>query len=316
MLLCLALLAGALAACGDDGKPDRTIAFLRTSPIPAVSQAAFLAELEEAGWTVGDNLTVLNDDPESIVADETELAAAVGGFVEDGADVLVALSTAAARAAMQTDDEIPVLVIANDPVAVGLLANARAPEGVVTGMAFRVPADRTIDLARQLLGEDAVVGLLYPGDDDSAASVVEDMRDAAGSLGVRLVGERFVGDDDARAAVTRLADAGVGAIILTNAPATVRAHPAIEGAAATARLPVIANTNVNPFAVLVLAPDNLAVYGQLGRQAARLLDGIDVSKVPLEEPARFNLVLRSRVADQLGIELPDDLVESAEVVSD
>lgn len=312
---CLAVLAASLAGCGDDGKPDRTIAFVRTSEIPADSQDAFLDELAEAGWRVGDNLTVLNEDPEVVFTDEAALAEAVERFVEDGADVLVALSTAAAAAAMDTDEEVPVIVVANDPVASGLLEDPRAPEGVVTGISFRVPADRTIDLARQLVGAEPAVGLLYPGDDPSAGPVVEDMAAAAGSLGVRLVDEGFVGADEVDGAVAQLADAGVGTIILTNAPATVRAHPTIEQATRAAGIPVIANTNVNAFAVLVLAPDNLAVYRQLGRQVARLLGGADVREVPLEEPGRFNLVVRTAVAEELGLELPSELLRQADVVN-
>lgn len=311
--LSILVLASSLGACGDDAEPDRTIAFVRTSPVPAASQEALLEEIVAAGWTDGENLTVLNEDTEAIFSEE-ELADAVDGFVAEGADLLVALSTSAARAAMENDNDVPVLVVANDPVASGLVVNPRAPDGLVTGISFQVPSDRTIDLARQLVGADHPLGLLHP-DNATAAPIVGDMRDAAASLGVQLVVESFVSDDDVRSAVSRLSEAGVAAVMLVNAPETVAAHDVIEQAAAAARMPVIANTNVNSFAVLVLAPDNIAVYGQLGRQAARLLGGADVDEVPLEEPARYNLVVRAAIAEQLGVELTEELLARADEVS-
>lgn len=312
--MCLAVLAGGFVACGDDAEPDRTIAFVRTSPVPAASQQALLDQIEAAGWTVGENLTLLNEDPEAVFSDE-ELTDAVDGFVADGADLLIALSTAAARAAMENDEDIPVLVVANDPVASGLVVNPRAPDGIVTGISFQVPADRTIDLARQLVGDDHSLGLLHP-DDPTAKPIVDDMRDAAASLGVQIVSESFVNDDEALAAVSRLAEAGVGAVMLANAPATIAAHGAIEEAATAAGMPVIANTNVNPFAVLVLAPDNIAVYRQLGRQAAQLLGDTDVDRVPVEEPASYNLVVRAGIAEQLGVEIREELLAQADEVID
>ena len=315
LLAGVVLLATSLVACGDDVAPERTIAFLRTSPVAADSQRSLLDALEDAGWEVGENLTVLNEDPGAVFA-EDELPAAVDDFVDDGADLLIARSTAAARAAMESGADVPVLVVANDPVASGLVVQPRTPVGVVTGIAFHVPADRTIDLARQLVGDDGVLGLLHPLDDPAAAPVVDDMVDAAAALEVRLLDESFAGDDGARAAIGRLAQAGVDAIILVNAPATVAAHAAIEEATVAARLPTIANTNVNPFAVVVLAPDNVAAYRQLGRQAARVLGGADVDEVPLEEPGEFNLIVRASVAERLRIELPGDLLEQADEVSD
>src|SRR5688500_10775142 len=112
------LLVIALVACGHDADEARTIGLLRTSSIAA-------------------------EDQEAVCAEE-ELADAVEELVADGADLLVALSTTAAKAAMAGAEDVPILVLANDPVASGLVVEPRAPTGSVTGIAFRVPADRTI----------------------------------------------------------------------------------------------------------------------------------------------------------------------------
>jgi putative ABC transport system substrate-binding protein len=313
----LVLAALLLVACGDDGKPDRTIAFVRTTAIAAESQDALLAELEDAGWTVGDNLTVLNDDPESGVTDAAGAAALATDLVEDGADVIVALSTTAALGAMEATEEVPIVTLSSDPVASGLVTNARAPERNVTGVAFRVPADRTIDVARQLVGGSPTIGLLHPSDDPGAEPIVDEMLAAAESLGVRLVDESWIGDDGAGAAADALVAAEVDVIIMVNSPTSVRAFPVIEERTRAAGIPVVANTNVAEFAVIVLAPEGVPAYRQLGRQVARLLGGTEIDEVPVEEPGSFRLLARASIAESLGVTIPDELLSRAdEVVSD
>lgn len=312
------VLAGALlAACGgDDGKPDRTIAFVRTTAVAPESQAALLDELEQAGWEVGDNLTVLNADPSSGVEDAGEAAALTAGFVDDGVDVVISLSTTAALGALEATHEVPIVALSNDPVASGLTLDPRAPEGNVTGVAFRVPADRTIDVARQLVGGDPTIGLLHPSDDPGAMPVVEEMLEAAASLDVTLVDESWRGDD-AAGAVDRLAAAEVDVLIAVSSPTTVRAFPVIEDRTRAAGIPVVANTNSAEFAVIVLAPESNGAYRQVARQVIRLLEGKDVHEIPVEDPGAFHLLARTSVAEDLGLTIPDDLLDQAdEVVAD
>jgi len=305
------LAAGLLTGCGDDGKPDRTIAFVRTTAITEQSHEAFLDELALAGWKVGDNLTVLLDDPATSLADEDAVAAAVDEIVDE-VDLFVALSTAAAAGTLRVTGELPVLVLANDPVGSGLVENPRSPEANLTGLSFRVPADRTLDVARQVIGGRDAVGFLWPGGDVAAEPIVRDMRAAAGNLGVSLIEASFADDADVERAVGELAASGAEVVILANAPGAVRATEAIEAAFTAAGIPVVANTNVNTWALAVLAPDNVAAFRQLGRQAVRLLEGSAVNEVPLEDPGEFNLRIRTNVADRLSIVLSEELLEQAD----
>lgn len=309
-----ATLAASLFACGEDGKPDRAIAFVRTAAVVAESQDALLEVLAAEGWEVGDNLTVLNRDPSAVAADQDEVTEAVAGFVDDGADLIVALSTTAALGAVAAAGDVPVLVLTNDPVESGLVANPRSPEGNVTGVAFRVPADRTIDVARRLVGGTDAVGLLWPADDPGAAPIVEAVRDVGEMIGVEVVDASFAGPEGVAAAVEAIADAGVAVALIASAPATVGAFDEIERATVAAGLPVVANTNVAELAVAVLAPDALPAYRQLGRQAARILDGTEIADVPVEDPGGFRLLLRDRVAERVGLSIPNEVREQADAI--
>ncbi|HEX4906538.1 MAG TPA: ABC transporter substrate binding protein [Acidimicrobiales bacterium] len=304
-----------LVACGDDGEPERTIALLRTSPVAEENQEAFLAELEGGGWRVGENLVVLAPDPGEVYEDAETGRAAVEQWLEEGVDLIYALSTTSGLTAKEAAPDVPVLVLANDPVASGIIADPRSPEANVTGVAFRVPPDRTLDVARQMGRDITTIGFLWPGDDVAAEPVRDGLVDAADALGVELVDESFVGADEVAGAIDAMVERGVQVVVLANASATVRAFDAIEAATTRARLPVLGNIESNPFATVILAPDLEAAYRQIGRQAVRLLGGTDVADVPLEEPGVFRLTVRPSNAARVGVELPEELLAQADEVS-
>ena len=311
LLVVAALLSACLVACGDDGKPDRTIAILRAVPVGQETQDALLRPLADAGWKVGDNLTVLDPDVTEVHADPADAAAAVRGWVKKGADLIVALSTPAAMAAVSAAPNTPVLTLANDPVGSGLLKNPDAPEGNLTGIAFRTPPDRTVDVATRIRDDITTIGVLSPADDPAGAPVQRGLDQAARSLTVKVVDAAFH-EADVAAAVDQLVKGGAQVAVLVNSAATVRSYDALRDALAKAKIPAVANISSNPFALVVLAPDQPAAYRQLGRQAVRILEGTKIGKVPVEDPGEFHLTVRKDVASQLGITVSKDLIEQAD----
>jgi putative tryptophan/tyrosine transport system substrate-binding protein len=307
------LASAVLVGCSGDDEPEMTIGFLRAVGVAQESQDALLDEMAGEGWVEGENLTVLGGSADVAHEDPEDAAAAAREMVDDGADLLITLASTSAIAARDADLGVPILFLVNDPMAAGLVTDERAPDGNLTGLSFRVPPDRTLDVLTSLGGIERV-GVLAPRDDPAADGYRADFMDAADQLGLEAIDAEFTSEEDAGDAVRAAAEAGADAIAIVSAPATVRAFPAIEAAALEAGLPVIANTKVAEFALIVLSPDSDAVYRQLGRQAARILDGTEVSDVPVEDPASFVLTLRAAAADQLGIELPDELVARADEV--
>jgi putative ABC transport system substrate-binding protein len=315
LLAVILVAASSLVACGSDGKPDRTIAILRTVPIAKANEQAFLGELDKAGWSTGHNLTFLDPDPSEIHADPDDAAKTVRRWVRDDVDLIVALSTPSAMAASKEGGrDVKVLTLANDPVASGLLNDPDAPEGNLTGLAYRTPADRTIDIASRLADGIDTVGVLWPSDDLGAKPVREALVAAGRSLSVDVVDESFTGADDAGRAVDALAKAGAQVVIIVNSSATVRAYDSIAAALDRASLPSVANIVTATFATVVLAPDPIAAYRQLGRQGARLLGGAAVKDVPLEDPGEFHLTVRTERAAALGVRLSPDLVRQADEI--
>lgn len=291
-----------------------TVGFLRAVGTPTTGQSAMEEELRRAGFVAGRNLELLGADPMESHPDPEEAADLVRAWARDGLDVLVALSTSGARAAAEAVPDLPVVFISNDPVAAGLVENEEAPEGQLTGVTYRVPADRTLDVARRAIADLAHVGFLYPETDPAAVPHLASVTEAADDLGLRLTPERFTSAGDIPRAVQALADADVDAVVLVNAPTAIAVLDEVNAAANEHDLPLIANTSVADGALVILAPNSEELFRQVGRQAARLLRGAAPSEVPVEDPRHFEVLLDADAASRLGIDLPRDLVREAHEV--
>lgn len=299
----------------DGGEPTvKTIAILRAVPGTPATVPAFLDELRAAGFSQGLNLSLLAGNAEEAYPDPEAARVAVEGWNRQGVDVIVAFSTDGARVAREAAPDAQVLFISNDPSSSGLVGDEQRPQGNVTGVSFRVPADRTLDVARRLISGMESVGLPLPEGDDAADAHRQTVAVATDELGLDLVVESFAAPEGAAEAVGRLDARAVDALLLSNSPSASQALAETTAAAAELGMPVISSTPLAEGALMTLAPDVDELGRQLGRQAARLLSGSSVKSVPIEDPRRFLLTIDVSVADRLGIDVGDDLLQEANLV--
>ena len=314
--LSVVVVCAIVSACGGSGDGSQeavkpvTIAFLRAVAGTPSTEPAFVDELRSAGYRKGGNLTILAADSDEAYPDPADARDAVRGWVDQGATLIVALSSGGALAAVEAAPEATVLFLSNDPKAAGLVEDERAPEGRLTGVTFRVPADRTLSLAQRALGT-TKLGLAYPPSDPAAIANRDALKAAAAELGIELLTSEFTDAASVDAAVRELAEAGAGALVVSTSPTATRSLREIGAAARTYRLPAVANTSLADFAAVSLYPDSDELGRQLARQAARLLGGASPSAVPVEDPRRFMVTLSTKAAGEVGITIPDAVLQEA-----
>jgi len=323
LLVLVVLVALLVAGCGDDedggerpaaAPAPRTIAFLRAvqSSQPE-NQAAFLDELSQNGYVAGDNLELLAADLAEVYPDPAAAEAKVREWAAEEVDLIVALSTVGARAAAAAAPDVKVLFLVNDPIGAGLVSDVRHPSGNLTGATFRVPADRTLDVARRALPAATTIGIVYPPADPAALALADEAKRGAATLGIGITSATFTGADDAAAAVETVRAAGAQAVWVLNSPTTVRFIEPLSAAATAAGLPVISNTAVAS-AVVTLQPDAAELYRQMARQAVEVFDGEEVVDIPVENPAKFLVEVNLKAAAAIGVTVPEPFVASADRV--
>src|SRR4051812_5053429 len=239
-------------------------------------------------------------------------------LVDGGADVILAIGSAALHATVDTTRTIPVvgLDLETDPIRAGMVASLSHPGGNVTGIFLDAPqiAGKGLQFLRDVVPKVSTVGLLYDAHTDDAQMRAAE---AAGrDLGLRPVPLPIEAPQSVGAVIAAATASGVGALLIYSSPLFVDVGRAIADAALAAKLPSVGFLQVNARAGALLAygPDNFALLRQSGELVGRVLDGAAPATLPVQRPTRFQLIVNIGTARALGLELPPSLLLIADEV--
>src|SRR5947199_2785541 len=129
----IALMGGAaaepLAARAQQAERMRRIGLLLVSgPEPL---GPFREALADVGYVEGKNIQI---EVRSAQGQDTRLPELAAELVRSRVDVIIAVQTPAAHAAKNATRDIPIVVMAGDPIATGLISNLARPGGNITGL--------------------------------------------------------------------------------------------------------------------------------------------------------------------------------------
>lgn len=275
------------------------------------AREAFMSRLEE--WSY--DAAKVEIDYQNAEGDQGKLEEICRGFVEDGMDMIVAVSTPAAQAAVTAaqDTEVKVLFAAvSDPQHDLGLTSTEAPEGNVTGVSDQAEVTRTVDLAKQATPAIQTLGLLHSME-DAAVNAANQAKAYAESLGLTVVEKAVAtGEEFAQAAADLYAQAD--AVLTANDNLAAASAEAVAQAATEAGKPWYASGDcqlVQKGALAGVSVDYAAVGNKCADQAVQLMAGKPVAQVPVyffDGPKAY-VNLASQEA--LGVEFPAELLETA-----
>jgi putative ABC transport system substrate-binding protein len=116
--------------------------------------------------------------------------------------------------------------------------------------------------------------------------------------------------------ISRLANAGVQALVVMSSPLLVAARRQVLKLALAHRWPVIASQSAWPRegALLSYGIDTLANHRRAAYYVDRILKGAKPGDLPIEQPMRVELVINLKTAKALGLTIPQSLLVQAERV--
>jgi putative tryptophan/tyrosine transport system substrate-binding protein len=212
---------------------------------------------------------------------------------------------------------IPVVFVATlDPVATGLVASLAKPGRSITGLTS-VSGDviaKRLEMTRELLPSLKRIAILVRESSPTAAQYVQESQVAARKLGIELQieKEREMPDVDRILAAVQAA----GALIVADDAEFTAQRAQIAELALKYRLPIVSGLRELAEAGALMAYG--ANFGELYRRAAshvhKILQGVSVADLPVEQPTKFELVLNSKTAKALGVTIPANLLARADEV--
>jgi putative ABC transport system substrate-binding protein len=286
--------------------------------------APLFAELARLGWKRESGLVLevrrTQGDPKLAATFARELA-------EARVDLILALSTAAAVAARQASETIPIVTWCGYPVEAGLAASLARPGGNVTGIANYANAEvwgKFVELLREVRPEARELGVLW----DYAPPAFPDgliplpaIEQAAAKLGMRSRVWISRTTPDLVRALDEVERSPVQVLVISLSGGIHFLDvniPRINGLIAGRRLPAItdiatAQTPAMGF-LMAYSPNVAQVQGRLASLINQVLRGANPASLPFELPAKFDLALYAKSAAAIGLSIPQSLLLRAERV--
>ena len=313
IVLCIGVTTPPLVAVAQQAERPRRIGFLRVGPPPAAFIGGFQKGLREQGLVEGRHFVI----DYAIAKNSTEVIKAAKELVDRKVDIIIASGTPSVMPARDVAGQVPVVFVATlDPVATGLVASLARPGRNITGMTS-ISGDliaKRLELIRELLPRVSTVAIMVREASPTAAQYVKELQAAARNLGIELkiLNERDPGDIDRLLATLKGADA----LVIADDAEFTADRARIAELALKMHLPTISGLKELAEAGGLIAYG--ASFGELYRRAAshvhKILQGTSPSDLPVEQPAKFELVLNMRTAKAIGLAIPPSVLARADEV--
>jgi len=316
----LGIVAGAMAwpfaARADEWEPGRVyrIGFLLPTPRKEPVVAALFDELRVHGLIEGQNLLVVGDGF-GISFDQVPKAAAA--LVAASPDVINTGPEYAIRAVQKLTRTIPLVGMTEDMVGEGLVGSLARPGGNTTGVSLLSPE---LDGKRQEILIEAVPKLrklaIFADANGTKPAHLKELEEAAHSRGVEPLVRRVAKRDEVMPAIKDVQGAGAQAINFLATPlfsvnaASFIAQVKETGVASMYQWP----ENAEDGAFAAYGPRYAEMYRLRARLDMQVLHGAKPADIPVQQPAKFELVLNLKTAKAIGIDVPNSLLLRADKV--
>jgi putative ABC transport system substrate-binding protein len=234
-------------------------------------------------------------------------------------DVLVVAGLTNARRAREATKSVPVVVAtSSDLVDAGIVASFARPGGNITGitdLSDELTVKR-LELLKECIPKLSRVALLSNPEFPAAAKIERRVREAARTLGIRVLPLYAKDRASLALAVDSLERVRAGALLIGgDALFTSNARQIIERATAL-RVPVAYYWpgTAEMGAVFSHQADIEKNYERAAYYVHRILKGTKPSDLPIEQPTRYELVLNRKAAMAFGITIPSTVILRADRV--
>jgi putative ABC transport system substrate-binding protein len=284
------------------------------SPTASRNRAVFRQQLSELGYVEGKNIAI---EERTAEGNADRLGGVARELVASRVDVIVTPGVTASRAARQATRTIPIVMVhAGDPVGAGLIASLDRPGGNVTGTTNFSYAGKQVELMREVVPRAAKLAILLNPSNANASRYVTDAMEAGRKFNLSIVVAEASRVEDLPNAFALIRDVRPDALLVMGEPFLYEHRAEVFAFTASARIPAGHDLpNMAREGALVaygpLIPDH---YVMAARYVDRILKGAKPADLPVEQPARFELVVNLKTAKALGLTISQSIIVRADEV--
>jgi len=298
-----------LAAGAQQGERMRRIGLLLVSGSEPLGP--FREALADIGYVEGKNIQI---EVRSAQGQDTRVLELAAELVRSRVDVIIAVQTPAAHAAKNATRDIPIIVMAGDPIATGLITNLARPGGNITGLSATAAeaAAKSLELIAEIKPGARRVGVLGNADDPFIKPFFEQIQRGAPSVRLEIREIIVRGSDELNGAFATMARERADAVVIQG---SLPVKPTVD-LALKYQLPSLSTQKSAVQAGILMSYS--ASFAERARVIANYVDeilkGAKPADLPVQQPTRYELAINLKTAKALGLDVPPTLLARADEV--
>jgi putative tryptophan/tyrosine transport system substrate-binding protein len=276
----------------------------------------FWEGLRELGYVEGRNIVTVPRYAEGRSEHYPELAREL---VQLGVDVIVSDGTQATLAARQATTRTPIVMIAGNPLSLGLIASLAKPGGNITGLSTNSPelVGKRLQLVKDAFPQVTRLAVLFNALSPVSESFVRESEVSAQALRLQIERAPVRSGADLEGAFAALVSKHLDAVLVIEDPTLFRREMGrITQLAVKHRLLTVVGVSsyVRDGALMSYGANFDHMFRRTAFYVDRILKGAKPGELPVEEPTKFELVINLKTAKALGLTIPQTLLLRADQV--
>ena len=287
-----------------------------TAALEANLVGPFREGLREHGYVEGQNITVEYRWAEGRYE---RLPALVQELLAAKVELIVTAGTPAAQAVQRASKTIPLVMVAvGDPIGSGLVASLARPGGNATGLVSIAPdlEGKRIQLLREIVpGLTSIAVLTNPANPFHTVSA-EHVRTAASAVQIKASFFPVRAANELEPAFDAMMRQRPGAMVMLADRLFLHHRARIAEFSLKHRLPSVYAYQelVESGGLMSFGPSYPGMHRRAAYFVDRILKGTSPAELPMEQPAKFELVINLRTARVMGLNIPQTVLLQADQI--
>jgi putative ABC transport system substrate-binding protein len=285
---------------------------LYSNPQSDPQMAAIRRGLSDLGYVEGRNIVIEYRYAEGRLDQIPILAGQLVGLQPN---VILAIGGDVSPTAKKVVEKIPLVFVSSaDPEQLGLVKSPRRPGGNATGVTLLqdVLASKRLELLKEAAPKISKVAFLWNPDHPDNEQRTAQL--AAQALGLQLHLVEVRRTQDFESAFRAAKDVGADSLYVVSSRQTVMNIKRIVQFATTNRIPLAGGWGAwaKEGGLFSYGPDFIAMAGRAANYIDKIFKGANPADLPVEQPAKFELIINLTTAKALGLTIPYSLLSRAD----